>query len=1496
MFSSLFQVALVLDIESEAHSSSSSSSNAVAATASSSKLRKSIDTDALASSFVPIDDEHGVSIEAAAFSCGQQLHRFCALYLSNNQLLFHFAESASDTPVVKLLAWLPGDAKRIVSIDIDARGSFLLLTTLDASVTLIPIYFIVKNRQFFSADSLSAPASLSSSASASSLSSSSGSTASLSRSSSSLSARLWNLAGGSVAAAASLIGVGGAAGGAAKASDDADDAVGASPIVHWRLNVGSATIARAVLWNVRYVIAVTTDSFVRIFSLADGSEVYAYRLKTLASNVTVVSSGGVTCALLSLGRDTYMLLFLESGKQTILRDANDSEPVPVRRKGAVSVQHMRDDDHVALTAPDGHVEIVTLRDATAASGFPIYEFRLPTVPQQMLFGKHVIFLRGNQTELFIVSRALASSPRGKNAVDPHAAVLARYDFGTAIRAIFLLPPRPELTEEGVGEVDGVLLVLGDRVLEVRANQTPASLFGALVARGDVAKAERLGVVFELDVLQLLDRGARARLEAGDGPKALELFVAANADACSAARQLAQRGFAAEARSLLEVAYAARASLGVPQRRALILALATLYADALVSRRAALESRVAVGSASVDALVDERRCAALLSSEADVDVDGALQMLMERQHVDLMLVMAHARGEVERALALLATQRQLRLSEANVQFLLSNGYARPLLRNESLLDDVSAGQRVALLLADNNVAGDWRRRARALLPRLAAPQLLVVARALLDSRDPESVELRIEVLLLLCAAVRHSPSSLLEQLKAALGTGEADRRNDNADSAASSVLSLNALSSIDAALAVRSIACGDGHVVAVAERGILLAWGSNGHGQLGLGDTSDRAEPSIVVTLAGVEHASAVACGAEHSVAVTSTGYVYAWGAGESGQLGYTPTGRMFSSVPRRAALGSTGDIVSAACGERFVLLLTHSGAVLACGANGDGQLGLGDRESRSAPTLVPNTGATLLVAQVAAGARHSVVRTAGGELFACGAADRCQLGSARDASATTLTPITSLRGKRIVRVACGATHNVALTELGHVYSWGDGVATATMMQSLSIASVADVVCGHATVLALTSENNLLAWRSGDAFGKAVAVPPDTRIASIACAPQFCAAVTNAGVPLLWTEEGVGVVSIVASMSAAPTAVATPLVSTLAAFVRSRSPALTASDGTPTNNNSSSSSSSSSSTLLSSTGAPIEKVLTPLKRRMVRPLSTGDLEALDVSDHETLAALTDELCDTTQDLLEDAIVGSFGVYRSINVLRRCLDAGNMRAATLVASALGEHVCALECALEDAEAAHARSAPATLAAAAAAARLARAMLTAFDGVLTRVPREAEAARAAMLRLLLARWSARALPRKLLEAALAARIDEFAPAVAQLMGDASANELVALLPSALRVDVLRSALAARDVDAGERARLWHEVQSTLGRGLTAKTHVVSHKAAGESVAFTCGHELTRDAFNNAKAALASARADAGRLFTRQLLLKDFELTTSPISMACPECVAETLALTDR
>lgn len=1458
-FAALFEIVRVLDLEVRGGGGGG-------LTSSSSSMRASTDGDALESSFVPIV-ERAVVINAVAFSCGHQLHRFAALYLSNNYVVFHFAESPHDTPVVKFLYWLPGEAKRIVALDIDARSSLLLLTSLDGTVTVVPIYFIVKNRQFFSAASPSA-VSLTSSAGVSNAGSMRSSFAS----------KLLNFAEGSVNAAASLLGARNTLASSSGSVGSADDEeLGDSPIVHCRLNTSGSTINCAVLWNTRYVIAGTADGYLRIFSLSDNTEVYSYKLKAPMINVSVVTSGGITCALIVLHRESYMLLFLESGKQSILRDANDGEPVPIRRKGVVSVQHFHNDDYLAVITPDEYADVFSMRDATTTTGHPVYMFRLPTMPQQMIFGKHVIFVRGNQTELFIVSRAFAASQRGARSVDPYAAVLARYDFGTAILAMYVLPPRTfgEAVGDGTGLVDGVLVVLADRVLEVRASQAPATLFGALAERGDVRRAERLGMVFELDVMRLLAQSAHARLAAGDGNMALELFVAADTDACEAATLLVQRGHVPQARKLLEVAYAARASLVPRQRRALIHMLATLHADALAAHRRALESRVASGDDSIAALQDERQCASMLSNEADVDVDGALQVLLERNLVDLMLVTAHARGEVDRALALLATRRRASLSEANVQYLLTAGYARALLRNEVLLDDVSAAQRVALLLADHTVAGDWRRRARALLPRLAAPQLLDVARALLDSRDPDSVELRIEVLLLLVMSVRHSPRGSLEQLKEAIGSGDADRRNVNADSVASSVLSPHA--AIDLPLAVRSVACGAGHVLAAAERGIVLAWGNNGSGQLGLGDTTDRGEPTIVMSLASVEHAHRVACGAEHSVAVMSTGYVFAWGAGESGQLGYTPAPnrdavvRPFASAPRRSALGSTGDVVAAACGERFTLLLTLAGAVLVCGLNSDGQLGLGDRESRAAPTLVPDTGTLLTISHVAAGARHSMLCTNAGELYASGAADRSQL----TAPTTSFAPIGSLRGKRVVRVACGSAHNVALTDLGHVYSWGEGVAQPTLMESLSSANVADVACGDATVLALTDKKNVLVWNSGDSFAKAIELPPETTVAAVACGGAFCSAVSSVGVPLLWTENALGVVSIVASMSPTPTATTTPLVSTLAAFIRSRSPPPA-------------SASPSGRSTLSSTGAPIEKVLPPLRRRMSRP----DLASLDDNSVSSAASddigLADELCDMTQQLLEDALVGSFGVFRSINVLRRCLDAGNLRAATLVASALDDHVCALQCALDDVEQSQPRIVDASATPAAAqAARLARAFLASFDGVVSRVPLDDHRTRAAVLRLLLERWVARALPRKSLETALAAQLDELAPALAHVMADSASTELGATLSPALRVDVLRRAVS-QPRDSGDEPRLWHEVRGTLARGLTARTHVVSHKA-DDAVTFTCGHELTRDAFNSAKVTLSTARADAGRLFTRQLLLKDYDLVRAPINMACPECVQQ-------
>ena len=72
-----------------------------------------------------------------------------------------------------------------------------------------------------------------------------------------------------------------------------------------------------------------------------------------------------------------------------------------------------------------------------------------------------------------------------------------------------------------------------------------------------------------------------------------------------------------------------------------------------------------------------------------------------------------------------------------------------------------------------------------------------------------------------------------------------------------------------------IACGDVHTVGVTPTGDLYAWGLGDSGQLGHGNEGTINKPKIVTCLAGkkVVHA---ACGNYHTAVVTSDGELYTW--------------------------------------------------------------------------------------------------------------------------------------------------------------------------------------------------------------------------------------------------------------------------------------------------------------------------------------------------------------------------------------------------------------------------------------------------------------------------------------------------------------------------------------------------------------------------------------------------------------------------------------------
>ena len=81
---------------------------------------------------------------------------------------------------------------------------------------------------------------------------------------------------------------------------------------------------------------------------------------------------------------------------------------------------------------------------------------------------------------------------------------------------------------------------------------------------------------------------------------------------------------------------------------------------------------------------------------------------------------------------------------------------------------------------------------------------------------------------------------------------------------------------------QSIAAGWFSCLAIDVDGNLYAWGGNGYGKLGTGDTSPKSVPTPI--MAGTKFRS-ISMAAEHSLAVRSDGKLFSWGYNDDGQLG-----------------------------------------------------------------------------------------------------------------------------------------------------------------------------------------------------------------------------------------------------------------------------------------------------------------------------------------------------------------------------------------------------------------------------------------------------------------------------------------------------------------------------------------------------------------------------------------------------------------------------------
>jgi hypothetical protein len=124
------------------------------------------------------------------------------------------------------------------------------------------------------------------------------------------------------------------------------------------------------------------------------------------------------------------------------------------------------------------------------------------------------------------------------------------------------------------------------------------------------------------------------------------------------------------------------------------------------------------------------------------------------------------------------------------------------------------------------------------------------------------------------------------------------------------------------------------------------------------------------------------------------GELYTWGLASSGELGHGGWTPIEVGVPRMITSLQRTRIVSVSCGANHTLAISETGQLWSCGRGRHGQLGHGHFHDEGLLMLVETIRHERIVS-VAAGRAHSVALAADGKIFTWGDASKGQLGHAQ---------------------------------------------------------------------------------------------------------------------------------------------------------------------------------------------------------------------------------------------------------------------------------------------------------------------------------------------------------------------------------------------------------------------------------------------------------------------------------------------------------------------
>jgi len=340
--------------------------------------------------------------------------------------------------------------------------------------------------------------------------------------------------------------------------------------------------------------------------------------------------------------------------------------------------------------------------------------------------------------------------------------------------------------------------------------------------------------------------------------------------------------------------------------------------------------------------------------------------------------------------------------------------------------------------------------------------------------------------------------------------------------------------------LEQITTGEAHTCALDSDGKTYCWGLNSSGQLGDGSNTDRNTPVAVYTQGNLTGRALeqVVAGSLHTCVVASSSEGFCWGAGANGRLGNnnsadqnapvlidTSSLSLPPAVPR-VRLDDADCISVTVVSNTSITCITSphvAGWVdVSVTINGETQVLINGFRYDSldvtaiSPDYGPDTGGTMVtitgtgfymsgiyIADVATGTNHTLAIDDEGNLYAWGRNNQGQLGRNNTTNASVPVKISGgvisgsplVAGVKIVQIAAGDEHSMAIDDQGNLYTWGNGaygrlgrgnttnsnvpvkisggvVSGSSLTAGISLAQVA---AGYLHSMAIDTQGNLHTW-------------------------------------------------------------------------------------------------------------------------------------------------------------------------------------------------------------------------------------------------------------------------------------------------------------------------------------------------------------------------------------------------------------------------------------